>query len=130
MALLHSISSSELACAVSKRCCAHGIVQPVLLEVNVSGEQSKSGFSPAEAREAVEALAALPGIRLEGIMTCLLYTSVPRQRRFLDRAREDRSCRRAVHQRRSAPEGPLGGRSVDHGRPRDGRSPGGLRSYR
>ena len=56
--LLHSVSSLELAEAVSKRCCARGIVQPALVEVNVLGEQSKSGFSPQEAREAAEALAA------------------------------------------------------------------------
>ncbi len=66
--LLHSVSSLELAEAVSKRCCARGIVQPALVEVNVLGERSKSGFSPQEAREAAEALAALPGIRLEGLM--------------------------------------------------------------
>ena len=88
VALLHSISSSELACAVSKRCCAHGIVQPVLLEVNVSGEQSKSGFSPAEAREAVEALAALPGIRLEGIMTMAPRADADAARRTFSGARE------------------------------------------
>ena len=72
----------------AKRCCAHGIVQPVLLEVNVSGEQSKSGFSPAEAREAVEALAALPGIRLEGIMTMAPRADADAARRTLSGARE------------------------------------------
>ena len=41
--LIHSISSGHLAEAVSKRSVAHGIVSDVLLEVNVSGEESKSG---------------------------------------------------------------------------------------
>ena len=67
--LIHSISSSHLAEAVSTRCEARGIVADVLLEVNVSGEASKSGFSPDEARAAAEGLAGLPGISVHGLMT-------------------------------------------------------------
>lgn len=67
--LIHSIASEPLARAVSERCVRAGVVQPVLLEVNVSGEQSKSGFSPDEARACAEALAGLPGIELYGLMT-------------------------------------------------------------
>ena len=69
VALLHSVSSADLAAAVSSRCEARGIVQDCLLEVNVSGEESKSGFSPDEARAAAESLAALPAIRVRGLMT-------------------------------------------------------------
>lgn len=69
VALIHSISSAHLAEAVSTRCEARGIAADVLLEVNVSGEQSKSGFSPDEARASAEGVAALPGIRVRGLMT-------------------------------------------------------------
>lgn len=69
VALIHSISSERLAGAVSRRAEARGLAVPVLLEVNVSGEASKSGFAPAEAREAAERLAALPGIEVRGLMT-------------------------------------------------------------
>ena len=86
--LLHSVSSLELAEAVSKRCCARGIVQPALVEVNVLGEQSKSGFSPQEAREAAEALAALPGIRLEGLMAMAPRDDADAARRTFSGARE------------------------------------------
>ncbi len=41
----------------------------ILLEVNVSGEVSKQGFRPETLPAAVEALAALPGLRLAGLMT-------------------------------------------------------------
>lgn len=68
-ALIHSIASPELAQAVSKRCVARDMVQPVLFEVNVSGEQSKSGMTPEEAREAFEGMCALPGIEARGLMT-------------------------------------------------------------
>jgi uncharacterized pyridoxal phosphate-containing UPF0001 family protein len=41
----------------------------VLLEVNVSGEASKHGFTPTEVREEWTQLARLPGIRIQGLMT-------------------------------------------------------------
>ena len=69
VALIHSISSAHLAEAVSTRCEARGIVADVLLETNVSGEASKSGFSPEELVAAAEGVAALPGIRVLGLMT-------------------------------------------------------------
>lgn len=68
-ALVHSISSAHLAEGVSARAEARGIAQPVLIEANVSGEASKSGFSPDELRACAESLAALPGIAIEGLMT-------------------------------------------------------------
>ena len=67
--LIHSIASPKLAEAVSKRAVVHGMVQPVLLEVNVSGEDSKSGMAPQELRASYERLAELPGIALRGLMT-------------------------------------------------------------
>ena len=67
--LIHSVSSAHLAEAISKRSEARGIASDVLLEVNVSGEASKSGFSPDEVRAAAEALVALPGIDVRGLMT-------------------------------------------------------------
>lgn len=67
--LIHSISSTHLAEAVSTRCAARGIVADVLLETNVSGEQSKSGFAPAELVAAVDGILALDGIRVRGLMT-------------------------------------------------------------
>ena len=41
----------------------------VLIEVNVSGEESKSGFAPVEARAAMGELMELSGIRVRGLMT-------------------------------------------------------------
>ena len=40
-----------------------------MLEVNVSGEESKSGFSPDEVRRAAEELMELSGISVHGLMT-------------------------------------------------------------
>ena len=69
VALIHSISSAELAHQVSERSCRHGLVSDVLLEVNVSGEASKSGFSPDELRARVDDVMGQAGIRVCGLMT-------------------------------------------------------------
>lgn len=73
--LIHSIGSLHLAEAVSSRVerrIADGELpapQPVLLEVNVSGEASKSGFSPDELRASIDNLRELCGIDIRGLMT-------------------------------------------------------------
>ncbi len=69
VALIHSVSSEHLAQAISKRAFARDLRAPVLLEVNVSGEESKSGFSPEGARRAFEGILALPGLDVRGLMT-------------------------------------------------------------
>lgn len=67
--LVHSIASPKLAAAVSRRAQASGLVQPVLLEVNVSGEDSKQGMSPEGLRAAFDEVAQLGGIEVRGLMT-------------------------------------------------------------
>ena len=66
---IQSISSLELARAVSERAVRAGLVMPALLECNVSGEESKGGFSPDEVREQAEELVGLEGLAFEGLMT-------------------------------------------------------------
>lgn len=74
-ALIHSIRSLHLAQAVSSRAQRRidtgELAGPVdvLLEVNVSGEESKSGFAPDEVRSCVEELMELSGISIKGLMT-------------------------------------------------------------
>ena len=52
---------------------------PFLLEVNVSGEASKYGFRPEELPAAVEAIAALPGLALQGLMTMAPIAADPEE---------------------------------------------------
>lgn len=68
-ALIHSISSLHLAQAISKRAAARDLRVRVLLEVNVSGEQSKSGFSAAEVRQAFQEILSLEALEVCGLMT-------------------------------------------------------------
>ncbi|HTA77550.1 MAG TPA: YggS family pyridoxal phosphate-dependent enzyme [bacterium] len=65
--LIHSIDSVELAQGVSDRQVEH--TQDVLLEVNTSGEASKSGVDPAAAFAAAKAISQMPHLKLKGLMT-------------------------------------------------------------
>jgi len=64
-----SVDSSALAGALSARCERDGRSLDVLVQVNVSGEESKSGVAPSEAEVLAAEVAALPGLRLTGFMT-------------------------------------------------------------
>lgn len=73
--LIHSIGTMHLAEAVSSRASRRldagelAAPQRVLIEVNVSGEETKGGFSPDELRRSMDELQSLCGIRIEGLMT-------------------------------------------------------------
>ena len=67
--LFHSIDSLDLARDVDRIADEAGLHPRVLLEVNVSGEGSKFGFSPENLRLAMEPLLALPRLAIEGLMT-------------------------------------------------------------
>lgn len=66
---IQSVDSLRLAETLEARAAATGRTLPVLLEINVAGEASKSGFAPGEALAAARAVAALPHLRPEGLMT-------------------------------------------------------------
>ena len=67
--LIESVDCLELLETIDKRAKSMGLVQDVLLEVNIGGEASKSGVSP-DGLEALLAHAALcPGLRVKGLMT-------------------------------------------------------------
>ncbi len=68
-ALIHAVDRTKIAERISRDAVAQGMVMPVLLEVNVSGEASKHGFSAEDALAAAPDLAALAGIRVAGLMT-------------------------------------------------------------
>ena len=68
-ALIHSVNSEALAKEIDRVAGNRGLIQEVLAEINVGGEESKQGIDADEARGLVEAIAALPHLRLRGLMT-------------------------------------------------------------
>lgn len=67
--LIHGVDSSELARDIDRIAAEEGLHPRVLLEVNVSGESSKHGFSPENLEGEMEALLSLPRLQVEGFMT-------------------------------------------------------------
>ena len=64
-----SVDRLELAEALEKHCAASGKTLEILLQVNVSGEETKSGFTQKSLQEAFEVIGALPHLRVQGLMT-------------------------------------------------------------
>ena len=85
-ALIHSVDRAKIAQRLSRDAVSAGQVLRVLLEVNVSGEKSKHGFAPAELPAAAAELAALGGIRIEGLMTMAPLVDDPEAARPVFRA--------------------------------------------
>lgn len=67
--ILHSVHSLKLARRLSGFAEEAGTRLPALVQVNMSGEEAKSGFEPAETVEALHQILELDGIDVRGLMT-------------------------------------------------------------
>lgn len=67
--LIHSVDSLHLLTEISRRAEKAGVVQPVLLQVNVSGEESKHGFDCCDVREALIEASGMGSVEVHGLMT-------------------------------------------------------------
>ena len=81
---VHSIEREKIAARLSEQRDAHLPALQVCIQVNVSGEASKSGVAPAEVERLAAAVAVLPRIALRGLMAVPEPTSDPelQRRRF------------------------------------------------
>ncbi len=84
--LIHSVDRLKIANRLSRDSVARNKVGAndvlsLLLQVNVSGEESKHGFTPAELRQQLSTIAALPGISVEGLMTMAPFTATAEETR-------------------------------------------------
>ena len=66
--LIQSVDSEHLLNAIEKEAAKAGIVQDILLEVNIGGEAAKSGVAPAALPELLETAAGCAHIRVRGLM--------------------------------------------------------------
>lgn len=82
----HSIDSTSLAQAIDRIAGETGKAVEGLIEVNVSGEQTKHGFTPDSLRTDFLSLAKLPGLRIRGLMTMAPYSENPEEARPFFRA--------------------------------------------
>ena len=88
--LIHSVASIHALDAIEKLAARLGIEQAVLLEVNVSGEESKDGFVPDALGEALTHASALPHVRVRGLMTMAPLGDSETARRVFENLRQIR----------------------------------------
>ena len=68
-AMIHSVDSYRLAQEISVQAQKKGITIPILVEVNIAGEESKFGISAEDTIQLVEEIAVLPNLKIQGRMT-------------------------------------------------------------
>ncbi len=89
--LIHTVDRPELATALNQAAEKRGLIQPVLLQVNISGEESKSGVSPKAARALAESILQCSSLKLQGLMC--IGTYFEQHRPLAERANEFRQMR-------------------------------------
>jgi pyridoxal phosphate enzyme (YggS family) len=81
LALIHAVDRLKIAQRLSRQAAEAGKTLDVLLEVNVSGEESKHGFSPSSLKSALPELLELPALRYCGLMTMAPFVADPEEAR-------------------------------------------------
>ncbi len=79
--LVHSVDSVRLARVLSRHAAELGKTLPVLLEINVAGEESKHGLSPAELPAILEEVVGLANLEWRGLMTVAPFFEDPARTR-------------------------------------------------
>lgn len=80
-ALIHSVESYGLALEIDKRAKNAGVVQDVLIQVNITGEETKSGVSPDELDALLDLIKPLENVNPVGLMTISIAGSAPDENR-------------------------------------------------
>ena len=69
VSMIQSVDSEKLLGEISRLAVKNGRTMDILCEVNIGGEDSKSGIAPGEVRGLLEKAAQTEGVRLRGLMT-------------------------------------------------------------
>lgn len=101
--LLHTVDSKRLADELQKRLDRVDRQLPVLIEVNIAGEDSKFGVGQQQAAPLADHIAGLSNVELRGLMTMTPYgVSEAESRRYFEQLRES-----AVELRNNLPQGAM-----------------------
>ena len=79
--LIHSVDSVGLAQVIHEKSLAGNLITPILIQVNISGEASKSGLAPDALESALRALSKMRAVKVEGLMTIPPYAPDPEKSR-------------------------------------------------
>jgi len=87
--LIHSLDSLSVAKEINKKAESLGIKVPVLIEVDIGGEESKGGIDPSKLEEFLNELSSLSAINVQGLMTMPPYfDNAEMARPYFSRLRE------------------------------------------
>ncbi len=87
--LVHTVDSIELGQFIHQGAQARNIVIPVLVQVNIASETTKSGVEPAHLEELLKRISTLSGLKTQGLMTIPPLNSDPeKSRRYFAQLRE------------------------------------------
>jgi pyridoxal phosphate enzyme (YggS family) len=75
--LIHSVDSLKLAKELDKQAKKYAKIQPILIQVNVAEEASKSGVSVENTRQLITGIQSLNNLALRGLMTMPPYFYAP-----------------------------------------------------
>lgn len=80
--LIHSVDSLRLAEQIEAEGVKHGVVANILIQVNVSQEETKFGLDTEEVTDMIKTISGtLPHIRIKGLMTIAPFTEHPEENR-------------------------------------------------
>ena len=68
VSLIHSVDSQRLLEAINKEAAKQGIIQDILLEINIGSEESKSGFCKDDIPQVLDKIGDFTNIRVRGLM--------------------------------------------------------------
>jgi hypothetical protein len=81
VSLIHSVGSIRLIRTIERLAAQEDIVQDVLLQVNISGEETKQGFDPEQVEDALLQCCECPHVRVRGFMTMAPHYEDPEKAR-------------------------------------------------
>lgn len=79
--MIHSLGSDELAESIEKEAEKKDLIMPVLAEVNMAGESSKSGLTPEETEAFLRRVSSMKHLKVKGLMTVAPMTEFPEENR-------------------------------------------------
>lgn len=80
--MIHSVDSVKLLSEINRESAKHQLICDVLLEVNISGEESKFGINPGTIYEMIEEAKTMPNVCVKGLMTVAPYVENPNENRL------------------------------------------------
>jgi hypothetical protein len=100
--LIHTVDDFQLALELDRQSGKIGKIQKILIQVNISGEKSKSGASPDTVFGLADSICALKNLKLCGLMTIPFFDSPELARPYFRALRELRD-RLRIETRERAP---------------------------